>query len=39
MVDNGQYYPGAKRTGDWELTFVSNDLIEVLKAFSGMQKE
>jgi D-amino peptidase len=39
MVDNGQYYPGAKRTGDWELTFESEDLMEVLKAFSGMQKE
>jgi len=39
MVDNGQYYPGAKRTGDWELTYESRDLWEVLKAFSGMQKE
>jgi D-amino peptidase len=39
MVDNGQYYPGAKRTGDWELTYESKDLMEVLKAFSGMQKE
>jgi D-amino peptidase len=39
MVDNGQYYPGAKRTGDWELTYESEDLMEVLKAFSGMQKE
>ena len=39
MVDNGQYFPGAKRTGDWELTYESKDLMEVLKAFSGMQKE
>jgi len=39
MVDNGQHYPGAKRTGDWELTYESKDLMEVLKAFSGMQKE
>ena len=38
MVDNGQYYPGARRTGDWELTFESQDLMEVLKAFSGLQK-
>jgi D-amino peptidase len=38
MVDEGQYYPGAKRTGDWELTFESKDLMEILKAFSGMQK-
>ena len=39
LVDNGQYYPGAKRTGDWELTYESDDLMEVLKAFSGMQKQ
>jgi D-amino peptidase len=39
MVDNGQYYPGAKRTGDWELTFEGQDLMEVLKSFSGMQKQ
>jgi len=39
MVDNGQYYPGARRTGDWELTYESSDLMGVLKAFSGMQKE
>jgi D-amino peptidase len=30
----GQYYPGAKRTGDWEITFVSNDLLEVMHAFN-----
>jgi D-amino peptidase len=39
LVDNGQYYPGAKRTGDWELTYESSDFMEVLKAFSGMQKQ
>ena len=39
MVDNGQYYPGARRTGDGELTYESSDLMGVLKAFSGMQKE
>lgn len=39
LVDNGQYYPGAKRTGDWELTYEGSDLMEVLKAFSGMQKQ
>ncbi len=39
MVHNGEFYPGAKRTGDWELTFESGDLMEVMKAFSGMQKE
>lgn len=36
MIYNGQFYPGAKRTGDWELTYESNDLMEVIKAFDAM---
>lgn len=36
LVNEKSYYPGAKRTGDWELTFESNDLMEVMKAFNGM---
>jgi len=39
MVHNAEFYPGTKRTGDWELTFESRDLMEVMKAFSGLQKE
>lgn len=39
MVNNAEFYHGARRTGDWELTFESSDLMEVMKAFSGMQKE
>jgi D-amino peptidase len=39
MVYNGQFYPGAKRTGDWELTYENNDLMEVIKAFEGMLKQ
>lgn len=39
MVNNAEFYPGARRTGDWELTFENGDLLEVMKAFSGMQKE
>lgn len=38
MVNSGSHYPGAKRTGDWELTFTSNDLMEVIKAFSYMRR-
>jgi D-amino peptidase len=38
-VYNGQFYPGAKRTGDWELTYENNDLMEVIKAFEGMLKQ
>ncbi len=39
MVNNASFYPGARRTGNWELTFESADLMEVMKAFSGLQKE
>jgi D-amino peptidase len=39
MVYNGQFYPGAKRTGDWQLTFENDDLMEVIKAFEGMLKQ
>ena len=38
MVYNGSFYPGAKRTGDWELTYKSNDIMEVMKAFIWMRK-
>jgi len=34
VVNSGQFYPGAVRTGDWELTFKSDDFMEVMKAFS-----
>lgn len=37
LVNEKSYYPGAKRTGDWELTFESNDLMEVMKAFQRMR--
>jgi D-amino peptidase len=36
-VYTGALYPGAERTGDWELTYKSNDLMEVINAFWGMQ--
>ncbi len=36
LVHEKSLYPGAKRTGDWELTFTSNDLFEVVKAFNWM---
>lgn len=38
MVYNGAFYPGAKRTGDWELTYKSNDIMEIIKAFAWMRK-
>ena len=36
LVHEKSFYPGAKRTGDWVLTFESNDLLEVIKAFDWM---
>lgn len=36
LVRSRSFYPGAKRTGDWELTFKSGDLMEIIKAFYYM---
>jgi D-amino peptidase len=38
VVYNGALYPGAERTGDWELTFTSDDLMEVMRAYQWMRK-
>lgn len=32
----GSTFPGAKRTSDWELTFESNDLMEVINALGWL---
>jgi len=37
-VYNGSYYPGAERTGDWELTYTSDDFLEIMLAFSYMRR-
>ncbi len=34
-INDGALYPGATRTGDWEITYTSSDLLEVLKAFNA----
>jgi D-amino peptidase len=36
LVHEKSIYPGATRTGDWELTYKSEDLIEIIKAFHWM---
>ncbi len=36
LVHEKSFYPGAKRTGDWELTYENRDLLEVMKAFNRM---
>jgi len=37
-VNNASYFPGVERTGDWELTFRSNDIMEVIKAWMFMRR-
>jgi D-amino peptidase len=37
-VYNGSFYPGVKRTGDWELTFTSTDLMDAVKTFRWLYK-
>ena len=34
----GAIYPGARRTGDWELTYVAQDVMKLMRAYSGMRK-
>ncbi len=34
-INDGALYPGATRTGDWEITYTSSDLLAVLKAFNA----
>ena len=36
LVHEKSFYPGAKRTGDWELTYENRDLLDVMKAFNRM---
>lgn len=36
LVYKGAQYPGAERTGDWEITYSSDDLLEILQAIWGI---
>ena len=38
QVHNGSFYPGVERTGDWELTFRHNDIMEIVKAWMFMRR-
>ena len=38
MVYNGAFYPGAERTGEWELTYKSDSILDIVKAFIWMRK-
>ena len=33
----GQYYPGAERTGDWEITYRSDEIMDVILAFAKLR--
>ena len=37
-VYNSSFYPGAERTGDWEITFRSENVMDIVKAFVWMLK-
>ncbi|MFH1763729.1 MAG: M55 family metallopeptidase [Gemmatimonadota bacterium] len=37
-IYNGSFFPGAERTGDWELTFTSDDIFQVMYAFNVMKR-
>ncbi len=36
-VFNGSFFPGAERTGEWEVSFKSSDLLAVLNAFNNIK--
>jgi D-amino peptidase len=38
QVYSGAFYPGARRTGDWELTYNSDDILDIVKAFIYMRR-
>ena len=31
-------YPGARRTGDWEVTYEADDVMEIIRAYVGMRR-
>jgi D-aminopeptidase len=37
-IYRGSLYPGAKRTGDWELTYVGDDVLDIMNAYRGMRR-
>lgn len=37
-IYRGALYPGAERTGDWELTYVGDDVLEIMNAYRGMRR-
>ena len=38
QITSGSFYPGAKRTGAWELTYETGSILELMTAFSMMRR-
>jgi len=38
MVHSGSHFPGAERTWEWELTYRSDDILEIMYAFGAMRR-
>ena len=36
LVAKGAAYPGATQAGEWLLTYSSDDMMDIIKAFAGM---
>jgi D-amino peptidase len=37
-IFEGAHYPGARRTGDWELTYESGDIMDIMLAYNRMRR-
>ena len=37
-VYNGSFFPGAERTGEWELTYRTDDIVRLMYAFNVMKR-
>ena len=37
-IYEGAFYPGATRTGVWELTYVAQDIMDLMLAYRGMRR-
>ena len=37
-IYRGSLFPGAERTGDWELTYVGDTVPEIMNAYRGMRR-
>lgn len=37
-IYRGSLYPGAERTGDWQLTYVGDDVLDIMNAYRGMRR-